>query len=160
MPPDTSPARIHWWVGVAVGLPALALLCVEVAFLAAALVVGPGVRWPAYELNLAEAVAVRDTAEVVRQLEAGADPNLRQPVRPGLLGSAAVEALPLEAAVSIRRPELVAVLRQRGAEAGPDTWRRLTCFAQREGFGEIVAALSPYRPGDAEPACAGDAALW
>lgn len=152
-----SRASLAWCAIVAT--PAAVLAGIEAMLLLAALV-DPQVRWPEYRLNLAEATAVRETAEVARQLEAGADPNRRDTVRSGMLTSAAVAATPLEAAVAIRRAELIAVLRNAGARLEPEEWRRLSCHARAAGSDDIVAALAPFGPPGAQLTCAGDEELW
>ena len=117
--------------------------------------------WRDYQLNLSEAAAVRDDAEMVRLIERGDDPNLRRRVRPGLVGNEAdVEATPLEAAISIRRPELIGLLFQHGARVGPAEWRRLYCSAVARDYTDVVAVLEQYRQNGVEPRCSGSETLW
>lgn len=143
-----------------VSAPALALALVEASVLAIALV-APHPRWPDPALNLTEATAVREDAEVIRLLERGADPSARLTVRPGLLGNdREISATPLEAAVSIRRTELMSLLFRRGAVLSADDWRRLRCVAEIQELGDVVATLDTYHPGTPAPACTGDEYLW
>lgn len=146
-----------WYAAVAG--PALLLAALEAAFLVGGLA-DAQIRWPVYTLNLAEATAVRDTAEVARQLEDGADPNRRVTVRAGLLARGPVASTPLEAAVFIRRTELIRLLHQHGARLDPDAWNHATCYASRLELGEIVAALAPFAPPAAPLTCAGNEELW
>ena len=118
--------------------------------------------WPDYQLNLSEAVAVRDTAETTRQLEAGEDPSARRRVRPGLMGNdVEVAASPLEAAVSIGRTELMGLLFERGARLSQPEWERLRCAARALEDDAVLAALDARRPvaGDIV-VCSGNQQWW
>lgn len=117
--------------------------------------------WPDRHLNLSEATAVRDQAEVARFLESGESPDARRLVRPGLVGNDTdVRATPLEAAISVRRPELIDMLFERGARPLPAEWHRLRCAAQRLEYTDVIAALDRYRPSAIEVRCSGDETLW
>lgn len=153
----TNRVSSPWYVAVAA--PALLLAAIEAAFLVGS-VADSQLRWPRYTMNLAEASAVRDAAEVVRQLEAGADPNRRRTVRAGLLADEPIAVTPLEAAVMVRRSELVRMLHQHGARLEPDAWRRGICGAERDGLEEIAAALALFAPPDAQLSCTGDEEPW
>ena len=72
------------WLVAAGAAPAVVLASLEAANLMIA-TVRDHPQWPNTHLNISEAAAVRDHAEVVRLLESGENPNTRRPVRPGLL---------------------------------------------------------------------------
>jgi len=109
--------------------------------------------WRGGSLNLAEAAALRDAGEVVRQIAAGADPNATYPLRPGVI--AALSVTPLEAAVGSRRAEMVDLLMLHGAKVDADQWQRLHCFALRTGASDVIGMLDRYRTGDSPSSCEG-----
>jgi hypothetical protein len=152
-------SRQRWLITGAAG-PSVVLAALEaVVLLIAAVADHP--RWPDTRLTLSEAAAVRDHAEVVRILEGGGIANARFPVRPGLLGNEAViQATPLEAAISIRRAELVELLFEHGAGPSSADWLRLRCAAAALQYDEIVAMLDARKPGDVDIRCVGDESLW
>jgi hypothetical protein len=140
--------------------PALALASVECGVLLWGAVAGHP-RWPDEYLNLSEAVAVRDTAEVVRLIEGGVDPDGRFMVRPGLVDNdRQVRITPLEAATAIRHAELVELLLERGARPTPDAWLRLRCVGEASGDEDLVAALNKANSGPDTPHCTGTETLW
>ena len=144
---------------VAVG-PAVIVAGLDAAGLMMA-AVGDHPRWPNTHLNLSEAAAVRDQAEVVRLIEGGDTPNARRPVRPGLLGNdVQIQATPLEAAMSERRTEIMGLLFERGASLTPADWLRLRCAAQAREYGDVVATLDARRPDQVAIACSGDESFW
>lgn len=148
------------WLFVATAGPAVVLASLEAVILMIA-AVSDHPRWPRTSLNLSEAAAVRDHAEVARLLETGESPNARRPVRPGLVGNdVEVEATPLEAAVSIRRPELMDLLFERGARPSTADWLHLRCSAEALGYADVVANLDMRRPDEVEIRCSGDERLW
>lgn len=140
--------------------PAIVLVCVELGVLSWT-AMGGQPRWPDEQLTLSEAAAVRDEAEVVRLVNGGQDPNARYRVRVGLVDNGReVQLTPLEAAVSIRRPEMVDLLFLHGVRASGDDWRRLRCVADAFGDRDLVAALERGSPGQPNGSCAGSEALW
>lgn len=148
------------WLLVTAAAPAVVLASLEAANLMIA-AVRDHPQWPNTYLNLSEAAAVRDHAEVVWLIESGENPNTRRPVRPGLVqNDMEVEATPLEAAISIRRAELVSLLFERGARPSPADWLRLRCSAQALEYADIVAVLDTRRPDGVEIRCSGDESLW
>jgi hypothetical protein len=155
----TVPPRTAGYLLACAAVPALVHAVIEAAFLAAALV-GAHPRWPVQDLNLSEAAAVRDTATVARLLDAGEDANGRRLVRDGLLEGVAQRVTPLEAAVSIRRPEIVRLLVAHGARPGAQDWVRLRCYVQRHQYDDIATELEAVRPADASFECSGNEALW
>ncbi len=158
-----KPTRIRGWalaLGAGVAIPALVLIVIEATLMVGVAVTGTNLRLPDVSLNLAEAVAVRDGAEMMRLLEGGEDPSRRQSVREGLLEGKVVQATPLEAAVSIRRTELVDTLYAHGASADQESWRRMVCFATRQESNDIVALLKAHAPSAVEATCAEEEPLW
>lgn len=144
----------------AAAAPAVVIACLDAAAMAGA-VVGNHPWWPDYHLNLSEAAAVRDHAEVVRLIEGGEDPNVRRPVRPGLMGNESdVDATPLEAAISIRRLELIRLLFDIGSRPSPEQWRRLRCAAETLDYGDVVGVLDAHRPEVVDLKCSGTETLW
>ena len=148
------------WLLVAAAAPAVILACLEATILMIA-TVRDHPRWPNMDLNLSEATAVRDDAEVVRLLEGGENPDVRRPVRSGLVGNdVEIEATPLEAAISIRRSGLVNLLFERGANPSDVDWIRLRCSAQILEHADVVAVFDARRPEGVETGCSGDERLW
>ena len=87
------------------------------------------------------------------------DADLSHP--PALLGNdIEIEATPLEAAVSIRRPELMGLLFEHGARPSPADWLRLRCSAQAREYADVVATLDTRRPDGVEIRCSGSESLW
>ena len=129
--------------------------CLVVAGMMAGLVLAPFDRhpiWPRQELNLSEAAAVRDVAEIVRLIESSENPDAARDVRPGFLADHAVRATPLEAAVAVRDPEIARVLLVNGARMDAQVWNRLRCSAEDA---EMIAYLDARRPVNAIIACTG-----
>jgi hypothetical protein len=106
-------------------------------------IVGRHPMWGHRELNLSEAAASRDEAEVVRLIGYGQDPNLQWEVRPGILSRESLRVTPLEAAVGARDPHMVARLFANGAVLTPHVWSRLRCAAEGEGLPEVLDAHRP-----------------
>ena len=155
--------RVSFWnivLAAAAGAPALLVVCLETVTLVQA-AAGAHPRWPDVRLNLSEATAVRDTAEVVRLLDDGTDPNARYAVRPGLVdNSETVNITPIEAAISIRRSELVSLLLKRGVRVGAADWTRLRCVAREYEDEDLEAALDASGGGSSDPHCSGEEKLW
>jgi hypothetical protein len=127
--------------------------CVVLIGLTAGLVLAPFDRhplWPRQQLNLSEAAAVRDAAEIVRLIESSEDPNAARDVRPGLLAQEAVRATPLEAAVAMKDPEIARVLLVNGAVMDAQVWSRLRCSADGD---EMTEYLDRRRPAKAVMDC-------
>ena len=145
---------------VAAVAPAVVLVCVEFGVLVWASVAGHP-RWPDEHLNLSEAAATRDTAEMVRLIDGGHDPNGHYPVRPGLVdNNAEVHITPLEAAIAIRRAELVDLLFKDGVRLTADEWARLRCVAAMSDDEELIAAVDKGGSGQRDPSCTGRETLW
>ena len=122
--------------------PALLALAFS-AVLAAGWALGLHPFWARPELTLSEAAATRDAGEVVRLIEQqGHDPNASYSVREGVLGPA-TSVSPVEAAVIVKRAEMLRLLFRHGASPAQDERRRLACTARQNGAGDVVAALLP-----------------
>jgi hypothetical protein len=122
--------------------------CLVLAGLAAGLVLTPFDRhplWPRQQLNLSEAAAVRDSAEIVRLIESSEDPNAVRDVRPGLLAQQAVRATPLEAAVAMKDPEIARVLLVNGAVMDAKVWNHLRCSADGDEMTEYLDRRHPVK---------------
>lgn len=123
------------WRHVLIGGPPL-LLALGNAVLLILGVVDRDPYWRAVPVNLSEAVALTDAAEVSRRIAFGGDPRARYWIRPGLippsyaLGPAArdgIELTPMEAAAAARRPEIVDLLFDAGVLLSAAEWRGLAC---------------------------------
>jgi hypothetical protein len=98
--------------------------------------------WPDPMMTISEAAALANAGEVVRLIEVEhQDPNRAWPVRDGILGSART-VTPLEAAVSIRRAQMVQVLLREGATlSDAPTRAALICRAADSGASDVVELL-------------------
>jgi hypothetical protein len=134
---------------VSLAAPGFLLVGAMTAMLLIAVVAGHPM-WPYQPLNLSEAAAVRDSAEVVRQIEAGEDPNASREIRAGFLGDGPVRMTPLEAAVAAEDAEVVGRVLEKGARLDAEQWNRLRCQAQDE---EVAALLDSQRPPGATAGC-------
>jgi hypothetical protein len=94
------------WAAVALAAPGCLLAAASaVALMLAAF--GHHPMWPHQPTNLAEAAGVRDEAEVARLIEDGENPNVRYPIRPGLIFDVPTRLTPLEAAVAADDAQMV-----------------------------------------------------
>ena len=143
--------RIGKYAAILIAAPALMITAARgLALILAAF--GHHPMWPEWRLNLSEAAAVRDDAEVVQWIEQGQDPNIKLVVRSGLLFDHPVSLTPLEAAAEAGNANTINVLFRVGAVLGPEDWRRLRCGAGRS---EVVETLEAHRPPGAELTCTG-----
>jgi hypothetical protein len=108
--------------------------------------------WTPDTVNVAEAVATGDYAEVARQIEAGVDPNPPMVVRAGLLGSKPSRLTPLETAVWGRNPLMVKLLLEHGVIVAPTILATLKCINAESPSADVSGLLDalPAAPG---PAC-------
>ncbi|MCX6553059.1 MAG: hypothetical protein NTY02_19000 [Acidobacteria bacterium] len=110
---------------------------------------------------MSEAASLHDAARVSRLIRERHNPNVRWPVRPGIVDDRGLDLLPIDAAVGSRRLEIVRLLMAQGVRLDDDARHRLICIAKLNGSGDIVAffqAGGPQPPG--EPRCEGVVALW
>lgn len=150
----TSPAEPRRLLMLALAGPSLFLLVAAAVILSAALggyepLAGPD------DLTLAEAAAIRDEAEVLRLIRAGADPDAPGNVRRGILNDPGNLLTPLEAAVAAGHAEVVQLLVRHGAAINERNFPILSCLAQERGETEIVSWLNERAPAGAAPDCAG-----
>ena len=108
--------------------------------------------WRDPNLTMSEAAALSNAGEIVRLITVQRqDPNRAWPVREGILG-AAQTLTPLEAAVAIRRAELIPVLLHYGAavpNAGPARTAlicRAAAFLEPEIIDRLVATGDGSNP--------------
>jgi hypothetical protein len=142
----------------ALALPPFVVLLLFAASGFAALVNGQPIVWPAQDVTLTEAVAIRDTGEFVRQISLGANPNLRYDTWNVLKDGQHLRVTPLESAVATRELYLFDVVLAYGASLTADNAPTLHCFAVQEHASEIVAELAKRF---APPAsCAGIELPW
>ena len=133
--------------------------------LTATVVVGPLVGfdpiWRSEALTLPEAAGLRDDGEVQRLLRDGADVNAAGSIRPDFVKSYAITMTPLEAAVGIRRADMVTLLLDRGATLDQSNWPRLVCFARQERAADVEAVLIARGPaGATQASCDGIKTPW
>lgn len=94
---------------------------------------GAGTFAPRQELNVSEAVIVRDLATIARRLEDGESATMPRSVRSGMLGPASVVLTPAEAAVVVDDDNGLAVLVEHGLPLDADIARHLVCLSVRHG---------------------------
>ena len=113
--------------------------------------------WPHKEVNLAEAAAVREEAEVTRLIEQGQNPNIRYTVRPGLLFERSASLTPLEAAVLNNDPAMVAHVLALSVSLDSATWVALRCFAADS---PVAPVLDAHRPAGTVLDCRSAKVSW
>ena len=127
---------------ICVALPPVALAVTVVLMLLAA---GLGLRplWPRTPLTPAEAIEIGDEAAFVRLVAAGADPNGRSAVGPGLGRDSTRMRTPLEAAIIGGQERVLETVRKMGASVSGDTGRDAVCLAYEE-TPELIPVLVRY----------------
>lgn len=153
--------QVSWRHGLIAAPPLL--LALGNAVLLCLMAAGRDPLWNAGPVNLSEAVALTDSAEVARLIASGSDPHKRYSIRPGLvpesyaLGPAArggLDLTPMEAAVAARRSEIVDLLLDEGVLLTSDEWRTLACG---DADRDVKAALQRWT-GKPAGGCAQDGA--
>jgi hypothetical protein len=107
--------RLNGIPAVAAAFPGLALAVLSALWLVMAGANAGHPFWRSVPVNVAEAAALRDAAEVARLVEAGADPNRTYSVRPGLVEGCEGQLTPVQAARLADRSEIVDLLMTLGA---------------------------------------------
>ena len=123
----------------------------------AALTTGRPLVWPATDLTLSEAVALRDRGEVIRQIMLGVDPNRRYRTHAVFRADEDVALTPLEAAVISREGYIVGLLLDYGASVNEGNAATLQCLAKDvrdESLRRYIVSLSR------ESDCAGVPLPW
>lgn len=129
---------------LALVVPLLVPVCLA-AYVAAGWVSGHVPFWTVPDLTLSEAVLVRDGAESLRLIRNGRDPNRAWPVRADLSETGRDDVMtPLEAAVAIRRVELVRLLLAQGAVVTSAERSALIDRAQRGGGRDVAEYLEQH----------------
>lgn len=131
--------------------PAILLALASLAWTAGGL--AGGGLWPARDETLSEAAATRNKAEAARLIAMGEDPNRPARVRKGLLpGDESRVVTPIEAAVAVRRPDMVQMLLDYGASLDAGQIRDLRCFSERLEDSDLRVFLERLAP-DPWPVC-------
>lgn len=127
------------WRRLAVAAPGV-LLALGLGVALALSTAGRSPIWPDHAVNLSEAIAASEDAEVLRLM--GSRLDREYDVRPGLLAEHAMRVTPLESAVLSRRADYLE--RLLGSETVLDaaTWNRLRCLATDDA----AALLDRHRP--------------
>lgn len=113
-----------------------------------------GGLWPPDSVTLSEAVVTRNTAEALRLIRSGENPNQPSRVRAGLLTSHDETMMPVEAAVGAQRADVLRMLLANGAVVDDRELAVLRCYEQtRQDAG--VREMLDARANAAPPACAG-----
>jgi hypothetical protein len=139
-------------IAAALALAPSALLAIASLWWTMSAPAGGGL-WPPVRQTLSEAAAAGDVGEVVWQVQTGADPNARFPVRAGLLADDAVTTTPLEAAVWAHDAEMVSLLLAHGAIVDPPTVTTLRCINLEHGADSRIDALLPAGAPVSSAAC-------
>ena len=159
-PEDVQSRRRHaTLVAVTLWVPGALLIAATTAMFVV-LPFGIDPMWYVEPVTLPEAAALRDNGEVMRLIGLGADPNKAGPVRPNFAHNDAQVLTPLEAAVGIRRADMVELLLENGANMDAATWTRLICFADVVKAGDVRALLEERRPQGASAECQGVRTPW
>ena len=141
-------------LAVVLAAPALVWLAAAGAIVIAALIGYRALAAPA-DLTLSEAAAIRDEAEVLRQIGAGADPNIPSRVRPGLIGDPEYLMTSLEAATVAGHLEVLQLLVRNGATVNESNFPVLYCLAQESDASDIVSFLQEHVPSGVVFECEG-----
>ena len=133
-------------MSLALALPPIVVLGAFAASGVDALTSGQPLFWPAQTVTLTEAIGMHDTAEIVRQIALGTDPNRPYDAWDILKRDRHVSVTPLEAAVATRERYLFELVVAHGALLTPENAPALHCFAVQEHATEIAAYLAARFP--------------
>ena len=126
---------------LALALPALVWLAAAAMVLVAVLGGYRAFAAPP-DLTLPEAAALRDEAEVLRQIRHGVDPSLAASVRRGVIDDDAFVLTPLQAAIANHHAEVVKLLLDNGARFDATNVQELVCLAEYYGPEQVVPVLT------------------
>ena len=129
--------------------PAMVLALASLTWTAGGL--AGGGLWPPRDETLSEAAATRNKAEAARLIAMGADPNQPARVREGLIGESRV-ITPIEAAIAVRRPDMVQMLLDYGVSLDAERLRLLRCSSETLDDADLRAFLERLSP-DPWPVC-------
>jgi hypothetical protein len=138
------------WIVAIVSLPPVVVAVAWLIVLASWRATGSHPIWTLAPRNVAEAAAFRDSADVVRRVGRGEDPNRPGQIRPGILASNAMTLRPLEAAAAAREREMVQLLLELGAIFDDRVWHRAWCISDASSVREVLDA---HRPPGADDYC-------
>ena len=139
---------------VALAAPALLWLAAVGAIMIIALVGYRALAAPA-DLTLSEAAAIRDGAEVLRQMRVGADPDAPGRIRRGIIRDQEYLMTPLEAATAARHLEVLQLLVRNGAAVNESNFPVLFCLAQESDATDIISFLQEHAPSGVVFECEG-----
>jgi len=135
--------------GVVASLPCVVLALISGWWFAGSL--AGGGLWPPDEVTLSEAIATRNTAEALRLIQLGADPNTPSRVRRGLLtADHDVTITPVEAAVGAQRADALRMLLANGATIDARELRVLRCYENTRRDGSVREILDAHDTGSDE----------
>ena len=140
------PRWIRVLMSLALALPPVVVLGAFAASGIDALTSGQPLFWPAQPVTLTEAIGMHDTAEIVRQIALGTDPNRPYDAWDILKRDRHVSVTPLEAAVATRERYLFELVVAHGALLTPENAPALHCFAVQEHATEIAAYVAARFP--------------
>ena len=152
------PRWIRAVMSLALALPPIVVLGAFAVSGIDALTSGQPLFWPAQPVTLTEAIGMHDTAEIVRQIALGTDPNRAYDAWDILKRDRHVSVTPLEAAVATRERYLFELVVAHGALLTPENAPALHCFAVQEHAIEIAAYVAARFPPPAS--CEGVRLPW
>jgi hypothetical protein len=139
MPIDTPHAAGHTTLEPWAVLAAPLLLATVSLTIVIGSVFGWHPLWPTVPLNPSEAVYLRDRAALRLQAESGRDLSMTYDLSPEVAGGDAMRATPIEVAIEIREPALVAYLGSLGARVAPEHRHAVACRAVARELPGLVA---------------------
>ena len=137
--------------------PVLAIFCAVAIVIAERS--GTTVFGSAPPANLAEAAAMGRADDIVRRIELGEDRHGVYELRPEVISSAVVRAMPVEAAMWSRQLLMVQLLDGEGAIRDSSERQAFACLAADLDLRDIVEYLSPAVPPQCTPDEARDRVL-
>jgi hypothetical protein len=136
---------------MAVGVPGLVVAVLIVLGLVARLV---GLVPSGREMTVVDAAALQSEADIVRLVEAGADPNAPGYVRRTRLRAIDAEMTPLEVAAVNRDAHVMELLVSLGARVDDRIYPVLWCVGEQRGSPEVLAFLRSRVPNPPAVDCA------
>ena len=113
-----------------------------------------GGPWQPEAVTLPEAAATRDLGEAARLIGLGQDPSTPGVVRTGMVFTdREAWVTPLEAAVAIKRADMVEMLVSYGARTDPATLDVLRCWERQHDDEDVRDVLEQLAAATPEPTC-------